>query len=245
MPLHGPDHYQPQGKKLLGWLGRHWLFRIPRSRCVEGIRALGRLALIDNADDVMTRLRQAVRQVGSVIEEETERERFQVLVIASISGGTGGGCLADVGFAIRRILREEGLERVSVVSVLILASNVTKERKELAQANAYVTLSELHSFLDSNCRFPGVKALGLSPTEGQAPLFDEVILADFGDLAVETDLDAGVTPSGRVSLSPAGHSLRAAHGHDGEPSPRKPVTPLGSGVFAWPVWVSLDPSSSA
>lgn len=187
MPLHGTDHYQAQWKQLLGWLGRHWLYRIPRSQCVEGIRALGRLALIDNAADVLARVREAVRLVGSRIKSEEERERFQVVVIASISGGTGGGCLVDIGFALRRILREEGLESAPVVSVLILAANARKDRKEMAHANVFVTLSELHSFLDTDCRFPGVKALGLSPTEGGAPLFDDVVLANFGDLAIEAD----------------------------------------------------------
>ena len=191
MPLHGPEHYQAQWKQLLGWLGRHWLYRIPRSQCVEGIRALGRLALIDNAEDVMKRLRQAVRQVRSRIDDETARSRFQIVVVASISGGTGGGCLVDVGFAIRRILRDEGLEGIPVVSILIQASSARKERKELAHANAFVTLSELHSFLDTDCRFPGVKALGLSPLEGGSPLFDDVILASFGDLATDADSRTG------------------------------------------------------
>ena len=73
MPLHSADHYQPKYKQLLGWLGRHWLYRIPRSKCVEGIRALGRLALVDNGEDVMTQLRQAVRQVASSIADDAER----------------------------------------------------------------------------------------------------------------------------------------------------------------------------
>jgi Tubulin like len=220
MPLHDPDHYRPQLKQLLGWLGRHWLFRIPRSQCVDGIRALGRLALIDNAEEVMTRLRQAVKHVESLIENEAQRERFQVVVFASISGGTGGGCLADLGFAIRRILREEGLEGVSVSCVLIQAASARKERKELAHANAYVTLSELNSFLDSDSRSPEIKAVGLSPTDSGAPLFDEVILADFGDLAVDADRDTRAhllaeyaylrraTPCGRLPTEPRTDSAK-------------------------------------
>jgi len=143
MPLHGPEHYRPQLKQLLGWLARHWVFRIPRSHCTEGIRPLGRLALIDNAQRVVERLRHAIRQIGAPAPDEKGRAPFQVVVIASISGGTGGGCFADLGLSIRQILREERIERASVEGVMILASGMRQEQRELARANAYVTLSEL------------------------------------------------------------------------------------------------------
>ena len=94
-------------------------------------------------------------------QDEEGREQFRVIVIASISGGTGGGCFADLGLSIRQILREERMERAAVEGVMIVAPGMRKEQRELAQANAYVTLSELRYYLDPNCRFPGVKALGL------------------------------------------------------------------------------------
>ena len=189
MPLHGPDHYRPQLKQLLGWLARHWVFRIPRSRCTEGIRPLGRLALIDNAERVLERLRHAIRQMGTPAPDEEGRDQFQVIVIASISGGTGGGCFADLGLSIRQILREERIERASVEGVMILASGMRKEQRELAQANAYVTLSELRYYLDPNCRFPRVEALGLNAAEAGLSLFDQVYLADFGDNVSEEGIE--------------------------------------------------------
>jgi hypothetical protein len=191
MPLHGPEYYRPQLKQLLGWLGRHWVFRIPRSHCTEGIRPLGRLALLDNAGRVTERLRKSIKQVASQITEEEGRQRLQILVVASISGGTGGGCLADVGCLIRRILREEQLECASVAGLLVVASSIRKEQKELARANAYVTLSELGHFLDPSCHFPGVKALGLGPSVGGKSPFDPLFLADLGDIVVEDDLENG------------------------------------------------------
>ncbi len=189
MPLHGPEHYRPQLKELLGWLARHWVFRIPRSRCTEGIRPLGRLALIDNAERVLERLRQAIKQMGTTAHDEEARNQFQVIVIASISGGTGGGCLADLGLSIRQILREERMDRASVDGVMTLALGMRKDQRELAQANAYVTLSELRYYLDPNCRFPGVKALGLKAAETGLSLFDQVYLADFGDIIGEEGIE--------------------------------------------------------
>jgi eukaryotic-like serine/threonine-protein kinase len=191
MPLHGPEHYRPQLKELLGWLARHWVYRIPRSRCPEGIRPLGRLALIDNAERVRDRLRQAIKQMDTSAQDEERRNQFQVIVIASISGGTGGGCFADLGLSIRQILREERMERASVEGVMILASGVRKEQRELAQANAYVTLSELRYYLDPNCRIPAVEALGLDAAEAGLSLFDQVYLAEFGEIISEEDIEPG------------------------------------------------------
>src|SRR5207253_2499006 len=42
MPLHRPEHYSPRLRDLLQWLGRPWVYRIPRSRRTEAIRPLGR-----------------------------------------------------------------------------------------------------------------------------------------------------------------------------------------------------------
>ncbi len=189
MPLHGPEYYRPQLKQLLGWLARHWVFRIPRSHCTEGIRPLGRLALIDNADRVVERLRQAIRQMAARTRDSEGREKFRVVVIASISGGTGGGCFADLGLTIRQILREERVEQAAVEGLMIVALGMRKEQRELAQANSYVTLSELRYYLDPNCRFPGVKPLGLSRAEEGLSFFDQVYLADFGDIVSEEDIE--------------------------------------------------------
>ena len=84
MPLRGPDHYQPHLKQLLGWLGRHWLFRIPRSHLTEGIRPLGRLALIDHADQVLSRLRQSISQVLKVSRRDSSNWFCRLLT------GSGG-----------------------------------------------------------------------------------------------------------------------------------------------------------
>jgi len=189
MPLHGPEHYRPQFKQLRGWLGRHWLFCIPRTHLTEGIRPLGRLALLDNADVVLRCLRRSIRQVSSTIDDEEGRLRFQIIVIAGIAGGTGGGCLADVGLSIRRILVEEQLDGATLGCVLIMASSVRRDRKELARANAHVTLSELRHYHDPRCRFPGVEPLGIGPKEEGIELFDEIALADFGDIVVDEDLE--------------------------------------------------------
>jgi serine/threonine protein kinase len=188
IPLHGPDHYRPHVKELIGWLDRHWLYRIPRSNCTEGIRPLGRLALLDNAREVVTRLRQSIQEV-STSKTAASNPRLRIVVVAGIGGGTGGGCLADLGLAMRALLRGEQLEATSLDAVLILAASVRTEQQELARANAHVTLREFSYFLDPQRRIPGVGALGVVAVEGGEPIFDRMDLAEFGEIVGAEDIE--------------------------------------------------------
>ena len=48
MPLRRSQDYREDSRKILEWLSRRWLFNIPRSLQTEGLRPLGRLALVDH-----------------------------------------------------------------------------------------------------------------------------------------------------------------------------------------------------
>ena len=239
LPLYGANHYRSRLKQLVGWLDRHWVFRIPRSRSTKGIRPLGRLALLDSAEEVQAALRQSVKRVCALAKDQQKLERLKVIVIASISGGTGGGCLADVGFLTRRILSEEGLERASIVGVLVVAASVRKEEEELARANAYVTLMELRHFHDPDCRFPGVKVLNPSPMEGGTTLFDQVLLTEFGNIVSDEDVENGSRLLAEYVYlkrgTPYGRSQRACPSR-----PEGPGLRPSCGAFDWIVWASPE-----
>ena len=64
-PLHRAEHYRGEAKELLRWLDRRWLYGIPRSLIPEGMRPLGRLALIDNASPVVDALLEAIQSIAS------------------------------------------------------------------------------------------------------------------------------------------------------------------------------------
>ncbi len=64
-PLHRAEHYRGEAKELLRWLDRRWLYGIPRSLVPEGMRPLGRLALIDNASQVIDALFEAIQGIVS------------------------------------------------------------------------------------------------------------------------------------------------------------------------------------
>ena len=55
-PLRTATEYRDRRSILLSWLSRRWLYNVPRSLKTEGIRPLGRLALVDHAMTVRTRI---------------------------------------------------------------------------------------------------------------------------------------------------------------------------------------------
>ena len=63
MPLRRSQDYREDSRQILEWLSRRWLFNIPRSLQTEGLRPLGRLALVDHAEQVTARLKQAIEKL--------------------------------------------------------------------------------------------------------------------------------------------------------------------------------------
>jgi hypothetical protein len=58
MPLRDASYYRHKSDALLEWLHRRWLYNIPRTLRTEGIRSLGRLALVDHFAAVDAALRE-------------------------------------------------------------------------------------------------------------------------------------------------------------------------------------------
>ena len=112
MPLRRPQEYREDSREILHWLSRRWLYNIPHSAQTEGLRPLGRLALVDNASELFERLGEAVANVtdpeslhrtaettGLQFREQVPR----IFVLASISGGTVSGMVLDVVYGLRNI----------------------------------------------------------------------------------------------------------------------------------------------
>jgi hypothetical protein len=189
-PLRPPDHYREQARGLLRWLGRHWLHGIPRSLRPEGVRPLGRLALLDNAAAVLDRLRQALSRLssesartaavgatGRALRDETPR----VFVVASVTGGTGGGMLWDVTYALRQLLGELNLPATGLCGLLLYASPPRPDQQYRARVNTYATLRELNHWCRPDVGFPGAPEQKLAGFEPGRPPFEECYLLHLGD----------------------------------------------------------------
>ena len=87
-PLRPVEHYRPRSKEYLRWIDRRWLFGVPRSLETEGLRPLGRLALIDNASAVERALQHALAEITST-EAKTQARRDTGLKVSNESPPRG------------------------------------------------------------------------------------------------------------------------------------------------------------
>jgi serine/threonine protein kinase len=157
-PLNRPSHYlKPRDNrpKVEAWLDPHMVYRIPRSQTTNGVRALGRLAFVDNQRGIARRLRadldgclhpavlaQAARQTGLGVRSNRPR----VYVVAGLGGGAGGGMFLDLTYTARQLLKRAGYEQPDVTGLFLLPPAAGPRARALALGNAYAALTELNFF---------------------------------------------------------------------------------------------------
>ena len=199
IPLRRAQEFRNHSSELLLWLSRRWLYNIPRSRQPEGRRPLGRLAFVDHAERVMQRLRSVLTEMAApeAINEsiKTTGRPFsattpRVFLVASISGGTGGGIVLDVAYAVRKILVELGLSDDGVRGILTHSTGHGEDARDLAIANAYACLSELRHYSHASLRYPGASECDLPPFAADDHTFPETYLVRLGDNLGAEEFDA-------------------------------------------------------
>ncbi len=162
LPLHPPGHYRRrQLDHLNDWLPREKLYALPRSLNPQGSRALGRLAFADNYLRVQARLRkevqlaahpdaifQTVERTGLALRDNTPR----VYVVGGAGGG-GSGFLLDLGYSLRRLLKQLRHPEAPVTALLLAGAPDDPATPKSELANVYATLTELNHFTDPSIRF--------------------------------------------------------------------------------------------
>jgi hypothetical protein len=186
MPLYRPEHYRSQTADLLQWLNRRWLYNIPHSLSTEGMRPLGRLAFVDHLRDILSRIDALIEDICSSksVAEAERLSRFRVtaggprvLIVAGIGGGTGGGSVLDLGYAVRQVLESRQLAAAGVCGILLYPCQQSAEQTDLAHINAYATLTELHHYLQRQTSYPGDPKGGLNARgDGVAPFAQTYLL---------------------------------------------------------------------
>jgi hypothetical protein len=162
LPLQPVGHYRRRHlDQINDWLPREKLFALPRSLKTQGSRALGRLAFTDNYLRLVTRLKRelqaachpdmiytAVSETGLALRDNTPR----VYVLGCASGGASG-YLADLGYALRRLLRQLHHPEAPVLGFLFCGAPEDPATPPAEQANLYATLTELNHFADPAISF--------------------------------------------------------------------------------------------
>jgi hypothetical protein len=177
-PLYRPSHYlRPAGGRshIDRWLHPKMLYRIPRQGYSAGMRALGRLAFVDNYRAIALRLfeelracadpealAEAARQTGLGLRSNKPR----VYVVTSLAGGTGSGMFLDLAYALRALLRKLGHDNPQVIGVLLLPTIDHNPGHTVGVGNAYAALTELNHFSTPGTTFSANYEAPESPVTG-------------------------------------------------------------------------------
>jgi eukaryotic-like serine/threonine-protein kinase len=239
IPLRRPQHYRERWDQLLSWLSRRWLYNIPKSMRTEGLRPLGRLALVDHARQTCQRVRRGMMQAieadsitasTAITGQEFRSDALRIYIVASVSGGTGSGAVLDVAYAVRAMLKKIAVPQATIAGILTHSTGRDPRHCELSRVNAYSWLTEFQHFNQPAMSYPGDASCGLPAHEPGVRAFDETYFVHLGDGLEEREFDQA---TGAVAdyllldtLSPTqilldacrGGSARHANHHAGDAS---------------------------
>jgi hypothetical protein len=197
LPLRRSEEYRGGSVKLLEWMSRRWLYNIPRSLQTEGLRPLGRLAFVDHGKELATKLRtalaaisdpQALAATAEFVGTPLHNAGPRVVLVASISGGTGSGMALDAAYLLDKLTKERGLPAEALNVVLLHSTGRNPGAHDLAVANAHATLTELAHYFDRG--YPGEPACDLAPLEPEQARLPGMYLVHLGGELGESELPA-------------------------------------------------------
>ncbi len=171
--LRQASEYRADSDALLKWIGRRWLYNIPKSMETGGFRPLGRLALVDQAGVVVSKLR---RRLAKLLENNNDDEEStdaaaapapRVVLVGACSGGTGGGMLLEMAYAVQNIAQQLNRDDIEQIALVTHGTNRCRTSKQLAQANAYSFLAELQHYAQYGSWSPDGAAPQAAVFEGE------------------------------------------------------------------------------
>ena len=156
--LNRPAHYlQRDGLPPVdAWMPTGLLYKLPKEpKHTGGVRSYGRLAFFDHVRAIGGRLRAEIREFAkgeslTVAARQTgytlRTNRPRAYVIASATGGTGGGMVLDLAYFLKNEFRLAGYVSSPVCGVLLVPPADKTKPKGPALANAYALLREVGHF---------------------------------------------------------------------------------------------------
>ncbi|MCA9260030.1 MAG: protein kinase, partial [Planctomycetales bacterium] len=170
LPLKRPQEYRDRAANLGQWLSRRWLYNIPKSLRTEGLRPLGRLAMVDHARRIVQRIRFALDAATSNEALEASlastsvpfvRNEVDVMIVASVAGGSGSGMSLDVGYAVRQALEKLPHLNATTTGIMLFSTGRDPRHCDLARVNGFSWLTEYNHFNRPGGGFPGDVSCGL------------------------------------------------------------------------------------
>ena len=168
-PLKTREEYRVRDVASIRSISRRWIYNIPRSGATEGVRPLGRLALIDHWPEVSEQIEAAVSDLKARCGGKTPR----VYVVGSLSGGTSSGMYLDIVHTLRHLLDQAGLADARLISLLASCPLTQDASRPLAVHDTHASLVEIRHFMQPENGFPGDEAAGIpSVPAARTPLND-------------------------------------------------------------------------
>ncbi|MGB7344996.1 MAG: tubulin-like doman-containing protein [Pirellulaceae bacterium] len=173
-PLRTANEYRDSGLSNLRSMSRRWIYNVPRSGCTEGMRPLGRLALIDH----WAKVRQSLQTAIEDIKNSDSSEVPGIYVVGSIAGGTASGMYLDLVHVLRNMLDEAGLEQTTILSLLATSELEADAARPLALHDTLASLQEIQHFSRPGNSYPGDAFANLpSLPAARSPLGDVYLVA--------------------------------------------------------------------
>lgn len=220
--LNRPAHYLQRDSlpSIDQWLPPGSLYKIPRNPgAADGVRAFGRLALVDNYRLIGQRIRQETEsfltnnfltQADQATRLGLRSNRPRTYIVAGLGGGTGGGMFLDLAFLVRQELRSVGYIRPEVVGLFFVPPGDKAAPRNAALGNTYAALTELYHFQSRQTKYQTTFDKAEAPvTDTEAPFARVTVLQlpkavdpkgrrEVTGLAARSLFNELLTPAGRV-----------------------------------------------
>lgn len=141
------------------WFPRHEV-KSSSSHGAKQVRAIGRLAIFNNIDTVVSELSAAINTItakrlitqGGLFNRTTDDVPVNVFVVCSMCGGTGSGMFIDMTYIIREIFQRKPMVQPEMSGYLMLPDSFVEmtKPKEIAriEANGAAALKELDIYME-------------------------------------------------------------------------------------------------
>jgi eukaryotic-like serine/threonine-protein kinase len=195
LPLRRPEEYRTRSDRHKNWLNRRWIYNVPKTLQTEGLRPLGRLALIDNFPAVIEQLQSVIgaiappevtAQTADQLGVEALPQRARVFLIGAISGGVASGTLLDLAYTIRLLLEEHSLRSASLHGLFLHGTRQQQADSGIPVANTFAFLTELRHCVQQG--YPGEESCGIPPLDEDPP-FDYSYFLNLGTEQPEKELN--------------------------------------------------------
>ncbi len=199
VPLRKPEEYRNDTSIDTSWIGRRWIYNIPKSQLTESLRPLGRLAFVDHHEKIYQKIHDELEKLSAPEALATTADTIglspgevtpQVVIVGSTSGGIGSGMILDLAYSIRVGMGELGLSDEFLYGLLAHSTARNSGDNRLSIANTYSFLNEyFHYNLNG---FPGSPYCGIPSFDQNTPAFDAAYLLHLGDALQDEEYESAI-----------------------------------------------------